>query len=49
VRVWADVWSINPLRPRPRFARMLKRAPTARLRLGMYLLELDGSWMDHPF
>jgi putative nucleotidyltransferase with HDIG domain len=28
---------------------MLKRVPAARLRLGMYLHELDGSWMDHPF
>jgi hypothetical protein len=28
---------------------MLKRIPTAQLRLGMFVHELCGSWMDHPF
>ncbi|MFM2060015.1 MAG: hypothetical protein RLY71_4400, partial [Pseudomonadota bacterium] len=28
---------------------MLKRIRTDQLRLGMYLHELCGSWMDHPF
>lgn len=28
---------------------MLKRIPTDQLRLGMYVHELCGSWMDHPF
>ncbi|MEO8296790.1 MAG: HD-GYP domain-containing protein [Burkholderiales bacterium] len=28
---------------------MLKRIPTDQLRLGMFLHELCGSWMDHPF
>ncbi len=27
----------------------LKRIPTAKLRLGMFVHELCGSWMDHPF
>jgi HD-GYP domain-containing protein (c-di-GMP phosphodiesterase class II) len=28
---------------------MLKRVPTDQLRVGMFLHELCGSWMDHPF
>lgn len=28
---------------------MLKRIPTEQLRLGMYIHELSGSWMDNPF
>ncbi len=28
---------------------MLKRIPVKQLRLGMYVHELCGSWMDHPF
>ena len=28
---------------------MLKRVPTADLRIGMYIDEFCGSWMDHPF
>lgn len=28
---------------------MLKRIPTDQLRVGMFLHELCGSWMDHPF
>ena len=28
---------------------MLKRIPVEQLRLGMYIHELCGSWMDHPF
>ena len=28
---------------------MLKRIPTHQLRLGMFVHELCGSWMDHPF
>ena len=28
---------------------MLKKIPTHQLRLGMYVHELCGSWMDHPF
>ncbi|MEY2653310.1 MAG: hypothetical protein RLZZ524_337, partial [Pseudomonadota bacterium] len=28
---------------------MLKRIPVDQLRLGMFLHELCGSWMDHPF
>ncbi len=28
---------------------MLKRIPTEKLKLGMYIHELAGSWMDHPF
>lgn len=28
---------------------MLKRIPVADLRVGMYLQELSGAWLDHPF
>lgn len=28
---------------------MLKRIPVAQVRLGMYIQELCGSWIDHPF
>jgi len=28
---------------------VLKRIPTADLRVGMYVDEFCGSWMDHPF
>ena len=28
---------------------MLKRVPTSDLRIGMYIDEFCGSWMDHPF
>ena len=28
---------------------MLKRIPTSNLRVGMYIDEFCGSWMDHPF
>lgn len=28
---------------------MLKKIPSAQLRLGMYVHEFCGSWMDHPF
>jgi putative nucleotidyltransferase with HDIG domain len=44
-----DIPSIRPTQVLDDVVRMLKRVPTARLRLGMYLHELDGSWMDHPF
>ena len=28
---------------------MLKKIPTADVRLGMHLHRLDGAWIDHPF
>ena len=28
---------------------MLKKIPVSQLRVGMYLHDLDGPWIDHPF
>ncbi|HTY99853.1 MAG TPA: DUF3391 domain-containing protein, partial [Rhodocyclaceae bacterium] len=28
---------------------MLKRIPVADLRVGMFIQELGGAWLDHPF
>jgi hypothetical protein len=30
-------------------AQMLKRIPVSELRVGMFLHELGGAWLDHPF